>query len=330
MTKAVFRPEEIALGNIKVYLNAPQTFNDETLEVSSVENEGDESTEVEAYTGPTVDELRQEAELFKSQWGSEREAMIRSAQVEADGIIKNAEEAAFQEVKRRTDEAQSLKREAQDTAEKLVADAEQKAQETLTAAQTSAENERQTAQDQGFLAGRDAGFNDGKSEVDRLVERTQTVLERMQEKRAQIFAEAEKQLIDLVLLISRKVIKTISENQKGVIIANVTEALKKVKSKGEVIIRVNTADMKLTSEHTRDFIQMLESGNTIQVHEDTSVDQGGCIIETDFGEIDARISSQLAEMEARILEIAPIVEKAAPPVAPIAEEGAAEAEAAES
>jgi flagellar assembly protein FliH len=40
--------------------------------------------------------------------------------------------------------------------------------------------------------------------------------------------------------------------------------------------------------------------------EDTSIDAGGCIIETDFGEIDARISSQLAELEARILEISPI------------------------
>jgi flagellar assembly protein FliH len=87
--------------------------------------------------------------------------------------------------------------------------------------------------------------------------------------------------------------------------------------------------MKLTSEHTKDFIQMLESGNAIQVHEDTSVDQGGCIIETDFGEIDARISSQLAEMEARILEIAPIVEKAASPAAPPTAENALTPEAAE-
>jgi hypothetical protein len=36
------------------------------------------------------------------------------------------------------------------------------------------------------------------------------------------------------------------------------------------------------------------------------VDKGGCIIETDFGEIDARISSQLAELESKILEISPM------------------------
>jgi flagellar assembly protein FliH len=30
------------------------------------------------------------------------------------------------------------------------------------------------------------------------------------------------------------------------------------------------------------------------------------VIETDFGEIDARISSQLSELEERILDVAPI------------------------
>jgi flagellar assembly protein FliH len=44
----------------------------------------------------------------------------------------------------------------------------------------------------------------------------------------------------------------------------------------------------------------------ITVAEDSSVDVGGAIIETDFGQIDARISSQLREIEDRITELAPI------------------------
>ncbi|MDR1398770.1 MAG: flagellar assembly protein FliH [Treponema sp.] len=306
MIKAVFRPEEIAIGNLKVYLEAPPSFADDKLPETKTTEDGIED---DVYEGPTADELRKEAELFKSQWGTEREAMIRSAQVEADGIIKNAEAAAFQEVKRRTDEAQALKQTAKDEAEKIIANATQKAKETQEAAQLSAINHQNAAEERGFLEGHEAGFNQGKAEVARLTERTQVVLERAQDKRAEILAEAEQQLIDLALLISRKVVKILSENQKDVLIANVSEALKKVKAKGEVIIRVNTADMKLTTEHTREFIQLLEGTNTIQVQEDTSVDAGGCIIETDFGEIDARISSQMAELEAKILEITPIVEK---------------------
>jgi flagellar assembly protein FliH len=102
------------------------------------------------------------------------------------------------------------------------------------------------------------------------------------------------------------VIKVISENQRNVIISNVVQAFRKVKGRGNIIIRVNMADVKLSTDHIKDFIQLMEGAKSIQVVEDSTVDQGGCVIETDFGEIDARISSQLTELESKILEISPI------------------------
>jgi flagellar assembly protein FliH len=275
-----------------------------------VEESLEEVEDVEEYSGPTVEDLRREAENFRVQWEAEREAMIRSARAEADGIVKEAEEAAFQEVKRRTDQAQSLKRQAEDEGEKIVAGAKEKAAEIEASSRAAFEAERKDAEERGRIAGREAGFAEGKAEVERLIQRTQTVLERAQDKRAEILAETEQEIIDLVLLISRKVIKVISENQRNVVISNVIQALRKVKGRGNIIIRVNMADVKLATDHITDFIRLVEGSKTIQVVEDSTVDSGGCIIETDFGEIDARISSQLAELETKILEISPIKGKA--------------------
>jgi len=53
-------------------------------------------------------------------------------------------------------------------------------------------------------------------------------------------------------------------------------------------------------------MEAVESIKNITVAEDSSVEKGGCIVETDFGAIDARISSQLNELEQKILEISPI------------------------
>ena len=97
-----------------------------------------------------------------------------------------------------------------------------------------------------------------------------------------------------------------SENQKSVIIANVVQALKKVKGRGDVTLRVNLADVKLTTEHINNFIHEVENIQNISIVEDSSIEKGGCIVETDFGAIDARISSQLSELEAQILNISPI------------------------
>ena len=133
-----------------------------------------------------------------------------------------------------------------------------------------------------------------------------SILERAMDKRAAILDQTESQIVELVLLISRKVVKVISENQKNVVISNISQALKKLKTRSDVIIHVNLADMQLSTEHVKDFIEMAENAKRVTVVEDSSVDRGGCVIETDFGEIDARIQSQLHELEDKILDIAPI------------------------
>jgi flagellar assembly protein FliH len=125
-------------------------------------------------------------------------------------------------------------------------------------------------------------------------------------RREEILSETEYQIVELVVLMARKVVKIISENQRNVIMNNVLQALKKVKGRGDVTIRVNLADAKLTTEHVQDFIDRVEAVKGITVLEDTTIEKGGCIVETDFGAIDARISSQLTELEQKIMEISPV------------------------
>ena len=132
------------------------------------------------------------------------------------------------------------------------------------------------------------------------------IIDSVQDKRQDILDNTEQQIVDLVLLMTRKVVKILSENQKSVIMANVVQALKKVKGRGDVTLRVNLADVKLTTDHIKDFITQVENIKNISIVEDSSVDRGGCIVETDFGAIDARIASQLGELETKILEISPI------------------------
>ena len=62
----------------------------------------------------------------------------------------------------------------------------------------------------------------------------------------------------------------------------------------------------MTTAHVDEFIKRIENVNGINIIEDSTVDKGGCIVETDFGAIDARISSQLAELETKIMEVSPV------------------------
>jgi flagellar assembly protein FliH len=301
MPKQVFRPTEIINLDKRLVIEAPGGDVPEIEEVAAP---------IEAYEGPTADDLRREAEAFKSQWDREREAMVAAARAEAEKIVKDAEVVAFDEVKRKSNQAAKIRQDAEDEAARIVAEAQENAKGIEANAQERMSAVEKDAYRKGFDQGREAGFQEGKAEVQRLVDRLHIILQKAMEKRAEILESTENQIVDMVLLIAKKVIKVISENQRNVVVSNVVQALRKIKSRGDVIIKVNLADLQLASAHTKDFMQIVENVKSITVVEDNTVDRGGCVIETDFGQIDARISSQLSEIEERILEIAPIRSRA--------------------
>lgn len=298
MAKTVFRQNEIKNGSEEVLLPLVHEYAPAVEEVEEVPEE--------IYTGPTADDLRREAEIFKQNWELEKERMLAEAQASADAIVRKAEDAAFAEVKRQTDQAQIIKTDAKNTADSLIKKAQEEAQKIIAEARADEAKIKEQAHQLGFDAGHEEGYKNGNAEAERLIDRMHKMVESVMDRREEILRDTETQIVQLVILITRKVVKIISENQKSVIMSNVLSALKKVKGRGKVMVRVNLEDVKLTTEHIDEFIKHVESVEGISVMEDSTVERGGCIVETDFGAIDARISSQLNEIEQKILEVSPV------------------------
>ena len=297
MAKAVFRPGEAKNIEEKVMLPLYKDYS--PIEEAIVEEE-------EEYTGPTAEDLRREAEEYKLQFEQEKLQMKSDAQKEAERIIKAAEDTAFAEVKRQTDQAAVIKADAETEAAQIVEKAKAEAAQIVAEAQAQHDKIVSEARNEGFEQGSAEGYDKGKAEVERLIERMHKVLEAVMQRREEILQDTETQIVELVILMARKVIKILSENQKNVIMANTVAALRKVKTRGNVTLRVNIEDVKLTTAHADEFIQHVENVQGITVQEDSAVEKGGCIVETDFGAIDARISSQLTELENKILEVSPV------------------------
>lgn len=298
MAKTVFRPNEVKKSQDHVLLQLSHKF---------VEDEPVKEIVAEPiYEGPTADDMRREAERYREQWEREKQQLVTTARDEADIIAQEAQKAAFEEVKRKTDQAQVIRQQAQDEAVRIIADAETKAAEAIAEAKAKMESQLKDGYSEGYKKGQEAGFKEGNLEAQRLTDRLHTIIERMMDKRQEILAETEQQIVDLVLLMTRKIVKVISENQRNIVVSNVVQALRKVKGRGEVIIRVNLNDVAMTTQHIKDFLSSAENIKNITVVEDSTVDRGGCVVETDFGSIDAKIVSQLNEIEQRILEVSPI------------------------
>lgn len=294
MAKNIFQHVEIVdLTEQKIKVEAP---------VFEIEEAAPEISPEEVR----LDNLMREAEAFKKSWTAEKERMIQQARDEAGSIKKEAENTARELVRTAAESADKDRQNAEAEAELTKTQAAEEAKRIT--AEAEAERDRVYAESlsAAHAEGREAGWEEGKAEVERLIDRLHGIINASIAKRREIIEDVETQLIDLVLLISRKVVKVISEKQKNIVIHNIVQALDKLKSRGEVAIRVNLADLQLATSHVKNFLNMVENVESIKVLEDSSVDQGGAVIETDFGQIDARIHSQLREIEEKILELIPI------------------------
>ena len=172
-------------------------------------------------------------------------------------------------------------------------------------------NEDQVYQ-KGYKEGLDSGYKVGREEVDRLIGRLNVILSSIIKKRNEIMEEAEKQLVDIILIIARKVVKKIVDQDEQVVYRNVLEALKVLKSSTEVAIRVNLQDLDLATQHKDEFVNRIEGIEHLKILEDSSVERGGCYIDTDFGSINAKISTQLSHIEEQIKKMSPLGRQSKP------------------
>lgn len=299
MAKQVFRPNEIKVKEVEKKFSLPliHDFAPPPVEEEVVE---------EVYDGPTAEDIRKEAEAFKKGWEIEKQHMMDEAQKQASEIVAKAQDEALTISQKQIEDSEAAKAQAQAQAEQIVDNARKEAEQIIQNAHAEEEKIKSEASEKGYTQGREEGLKSGEEEINRIIERMRKMLEAIMNRREEILRETEQQIVELVILMTRKVVKIISETQKTTVVSNVLAALKKVKTRGNVVLHVNTEDLKITSANTNEFIKRIENIQGITVMEDSTVEKGGCIVETDFGAIDARIASQLSELENKILEVSPV------------------------
>ncbi len=304
MARKIFKAFEVKEIGSKVLIAPPHIKLAKEEEAEAVE-------EVEEVLEPRMGEEIAEVEIplveiEKEKLLEEAGNIKEEAEAQAKKIKEEAEEEAFKVLQKKSVEARKMKEDARDEVKKLLEEAEKKASEKENEVKQQVDSLIQEARTKAFNEGREDGFKTGEEEVKRLIDRLHVIINSAIDKKKRIIENTEEQLIDLILLISRKVIKVISETEKNVVVENVKEALKKLGKETEITIRVNTKDLGLTTKNKREFISLVEALEHVKVEEDDRIGPGGCIIETAFGDVDARIQTQLQVVEEKIRELVPI------------------------
>ncbi|MEQ8352592.1 MAG: flagellar assembly protein FliH [Leptospiraceae bacterium] len=305
--KLVFKPEQIALLQDSVSIELPDRYKKfqgiEDVDEYEVDAEGNV---IEQYHGPTIEEIEAELERYRKETEEEIRQSLEDAHDKAKNIEEEGKAVAFNLIQESKEKAKREEEAARVNAEQIVERAKIEVERMIKEAEMRVAEIEHEAYQKGYDAGREVGFKKGQSEVRRLIDRLGTIVGQAIDVREDIIAASEKQMVDMILMIARKVIKDEVVERKEVVLNNIREALRRIKDRDRVNIRVNFSDLELTTAHKDELIKMMESLRKVNIYEDSRVDRGGCIIETDVGSIDARISTQLKEIEEAIRNAEPV------------------------
>ena len=108
----------------------------------------------------------------------------------------------------------------------------------------------------------------------------------------------DKIVLDVSFLIAEKIIKrTIPETP--IIIDTIKESISKIIGANNIVLRLNSQDMRLIEEGDEEFLDG-KSYSNIKFEVDDRIEVGGCIVESEIGNVDARITSQLNELKQKL------------------------------
>ena len=145
------------------------------------------------------------------------------------------------------------------------------------------------------------GFSDGiesrKKEVVQTLNAMAKVILETTELKKKLYAEAEEQMLHLVISIAEKVIHTELSTNKKIVLEVLREAAKSVVDRDKIKIHLNPEDLHFIMELKPDLFNEIDWLKNAAFEEDASIKLGGVLIETRFGEVDARLEQQLKEIK---------------------------------
>jgi flagellar assembly protein FliH len=157
-----------------------------------------------------------------------------------------------------------------------------------------------TAFENGLRQGEKAGAATAERKIEELMKRhAETILE-IGRMKAALYAKVEREVAKLSIAVAKKIVHREIQIDKDIIHSLVHVALTHVMEKTPVVVHVNPADYEYLSTRQADLSQA-ESRN-VSLASDKSIERGGCFIDTDCGDIDARLEEKFREVERTFFE----------------------------
>jgi hypothetical protein len=109
---------------------------------------------------------------------------------------------------------------------------------------------------------------------------------------------AERELVRLAIEIARKIVNREVTTDNDVVMTLTRMALSRLQNRTVARVHLHPDDFVYVNAH----LVTLESNHAIELTSNSSIGRGGCLVQTELGDVDARVEQQFAEIERSLME----------------------------
>ncbi|MBF7081962.1 flagellar biosynthesis protein [Desulfallas sp. Bu1-1] len=209
--------------------------------------------------------VRQEGEQIqaKQEWDANPDQLIEKARREAGAIVDAAREQAASII-------------------------EQARQEAIA----EAEKIKSAAAREGYDRGYREALEAARIETEKIMAGAGKVLAQAEQVRREKLTGLKDEILELALEIAEKILARELELHPDIVLNVAGEALQLVTNRKSVVLWVNPEDLQICENHRERLLNHLPPRAELQILTDEQIERGGCVVETDFGKVDARITAK--------------------------------------
>ena len=174
------------------------------------------------------------------------------------------------------------------------------AQDATVCAEIDMERLEMEAYQSGFQQGETAGREAAEQALEATMRQYADSIQEISRVKARLYVQAEKEVVRLAMEVARKIVDREIHADRNIIQTLVRVALSRVTENASITVRLNPLDYKYLMGQNGGIAE--DEGRDVSLQSDNTIRQGGCLVETSCGDIDARIEEKFREVENTFFE----------------------------
>lgn len=153
---------------------------------------------------------------------------------------------------------------------------------------------------EGIKKGYDEGFSRGKAEVLKKFSENVEIIKNSHHQVnnfiQEIVKKSGKDILKLALSIAEKIIREKINEDDEIVVNSLKFLLKTVPQVDKIIIYLNPIEFERIKKSSEEFAEILERYREVKFIDDSRIEKGGVVVETELGNIDGQPGSQLEKL----------------------------------